>query len=156
MISLFFVHWNVIQLRRFWLNYFLNKFILLVGLFETSLFVDGRYQGTSWLSTSKMYVGIDFLLSHVLQEQFLYCLTWSRNQFLSLNISFLFLQTLLVINSISLYFDYWIFGYLLPNLFLRFWLFLVLCWLLWMLFTLRKLCPVPHASQIISGTVFME
>ena len=43
---------------------------------------------------------------------------------------FLFLQTFLLINSISLCFDPWIFCHPLTNLFLSFLLFLVLLWML--------------------------
>ena len=42
-------------------------------------------------------------MKYVLQQQFLYCFTWNNNQFLILNIFFLFLQTFLLINKISIY-----------------------------------------------------
>ena len=49
---------------------------------------------------------IHFLMTNILQQQFLYCITRSSNQLLNLNIfSFPFLQTFLLINSISLWFD---------------------------------------------------
>ena len=62
--------------------------------------------------------------------------------------SFLFLQTFLLISSISLWFDSWIFCHLLANLFLSFWLFLALFWMLWMLITANKQCHVLHVSRI--------
>ena len=37
-------------------------------------------------STSRMYLGVHFLMTYVLQQQFLYCFIWSPNQFLLLNI----------------------------------------------------------------------
>ena len=102
-------------------------------------------------------------MTNVLQQHFLYCFTWSSNQLLNLNIfSFLFLQTFLLINSISLF---WPLNYLLftdypanwPNLFPNFWLLRVLLWMLWMLITVHKPCHVPHASRITtSGTIFTE
>ena len=92
----------------------------------------------------------------LLQQQLLYFFTWSSDQLLNLNIfSFLFLQTFLLINSISLYFDPWIFSHPLANLFPSFWLFLVLFWILWMLVTVFKLCHVSHTLRITtSGTLF--
>ena len=71
--------------------------------------------------------------------------------------TFFFLQTFLLINSISLCFDPWIFCHPLTNLLPSFWLFLVLFWVLWMLVTMFKPSHVPHASRITtSGTLFME
>ena len=101
-------------------------------------------------------------MTNVLQQQFLYCFTWSSNQLLNLNIfSFLFLQTFLLINSISLCFDYWIFcqhsltG--LTTLFSSFWFFLVLFWMLWILVAVHKLSHVTHASRkTTSRTIFKE
>ena len=103
-------------------------------------------------------VSIHFLMAHVLQQQFLYCFTWSSNQLFILNIfSFLFLQTFLLINSISLSFDPWIFSHLLGNLFRSFWQFLMLFWMLRMLITMHKPCNVSHASQLTtSGTILTE
>ena len=99
-------------------------------------------------------------MKYDLQQQFFYCFTWSGNQFLVLKIfSFLFLQTFLFINSISLCFDPWIFCHLLllANLFLAVWLFVVLFWMLWMLVTVCNICYVPHTSRITSwGTMFTE
>ena len=93
----------------------------------------------------------------------LYYFTWSSNQLLNLNIfSFLFLQTFLLINSISLLLMiessasiHWQTG--LTNLFPSFLLFLVLFWMLRMLVTVHKPCCVPHASRTTtSGTIFTE
>ena len=97
-------------------------------------------------------------MKYVLQQQLLYCFTWSSNQLLNLNVlSLLFLQTFLVINSIPLCFDPPIFCYPLANLFLSFWLFCVLFWMLWMLVTVHKQYHVQHASQITTwATIFME
>ena len=97
-------------------------------------------------------------MKNVLQQQLLYCFTWSSNQLLNLNVfSLLFFQTFLVINSIPLYFDPWIFCHPLANLFPSFWLFCVLFWMLWMLVTVHKQCHVQHASQITTwATIFME
>ena len=97
-------------------------------------------------------------MKYVLQQQLLYCFTWSSNQLLNLNVlSLLFLQTFLVINSIPLCFDPPIFCHPLANLFLSFWLFCVLFWMLWMLVTVYKQYHVQHASQITTwATIFME
>ena len=97
-------------------------------------------------------------MKYVLQQQLLYCFTWSSNQLLNLNVlSLLFLQTFLVINSIPLCFDPPIFCHPLANLFLSFWLFCVLFWMLWMLVTMYKQYHVQHASQITTwATIFME
>ena len=103
-------------------------------------------------------VVVHFRMTHVFQQQFLYCFTWSNNQFIFLNIfSFLFLQTFLLISSISLCFDYWIFCCLLANLFPIVWLFLVLFWMLWILVTVHKPCHVPPASRITTwGKMFKK
>ena len=101
-------------------------------------------------------------MTNVLQKQFWYCFTWNSNQIPNLNIfSFLFIQTVLLINSISLCFSNWIFcQHSLnnwPNLFPSFWLFLVLFWMLWTLVTAHKSCHVPHTSQITTwGTIFRD
>ena len=97
---------------------------------------------SSWSPTSGMLVS--FLMTHFLQQQFLYCYTWSTNQFLLLNsFYFIFLQNLLLINSISHCFDPWIFCHSLANLFPSFWLFLVLFKMLCMLVTVNEPCHVP-------------
>ena len=84
---------------------------------ETSLFVDdGRYMFImiSDHRPAECRYTVHFLMKYVLQQQFLYCFTWSSNQFLVLNsFFFLFLQTFLIINSISLCFDSWIICHLL-------------------------------------------
>ena len=91
-------------------------------------------------------------MTNVLQQQISYCSTWSSNWLLNLNIfSFLFPQAFLLINSISLCFNPWIFSHLQANLFPSFWLFLVLFWVLWMLVTVYKPCHVPHASRITTS-----
>ena len=97
-------------------------------------------------------------MTKVLQQQLSYRFARSSNQLPNLNIfSFLFPQTFLLINSISLCFDPWIFCHPLANLFPSFWLFLVLFWMLWMLVTVFKPCHVLHASRIMtSETLFME
>ena len=85
----------------------------------------------------------------------LYCFIWSSN--LLRIFSFLFLPTCLLIKSISLFFDTWIFCHLLANLFPSFWLFLVLFWMLWMLVTIHKSCHVPHTSWIVTlGVIFTK
>ena len=79
---------------------------------ETSLFVDGRSVGSySYFTCHQIieqqnvarYIAKFSDETNVLQQQFLYCFVWSSNQPLNLNISFLFLQTFLFINSISLF-----------------------------------------------------
>ena len=73
--------------------------------------------------------------------------------------SFLFLQTFLLINSISVF---WSLNLLsstsyLANLFPKFWLFLLFFWMLWMLVTVNKPYHVPHSSRITTwGTIFMD
>ena len=100
-----------------------------------------------------------FLMTNVLQQQFLYCFIWSRNQLLNLNIfSFLFLQTfylstrfisVLTLKSSAIH---WLTCFRVSS-----GLFLVLFWMLWMLVTVHKLCHVPHASRITTcGTIFTE
>ena len=51
---------------------------------------------------------------------------------------------------------HWLTG--LTNLFPRFWLFLVLFWMLWMLVNVHKPCHVPHASRKTTTwrTIFTE
>ena len=97
-------------------------------------------------------------MANVLQKQLLYLFTWSNNQLLNMNIfSFLFLQTFLLINSISLYFEPRIFCHPPANLFPSFWLLLVLFWIVWMLVTLFNSCHLSHASRITArGTLFTE
>ena len=133
---------------------------------ETSFFVDGRSMGTYPLhhhdhideqnvgryltvyitfSDHKCSSITAFILLHI-----------QSNQLLNLNIfCSLFPQMFLLINSISLCFDPWIFCHPLSNSFPRFWLFLVLFWMLWMLVTVHKPCHVPHTPQITTwGTLF--
>ena len=155
----------MIKLRYFWCNYFLNNFPLLICLLRLVYWWQvSRYIATS--SSDRRLAECrytHFLMTNVLQQQFLYCLTWNSNQLLNLNIiSFLFLQTFLLINSISLLLMiessasiHWQTG--LTNLFPSFLLFLVLFWMLWMLVTVYKPCCVPHASRTTtSGTIFTE
>ena len=90
-------------------------------------------------------------------NNFIYCFTWSSNQLLNLNISYLFPQTFLLINSISLCFDPWIFCHPLANLFPSFCLFVVILWMLWMLVTVYKPCHVPRALEITTWeALFIE
>ena len=103
------------------------------------------------ISDPQRNVGIHFLMKYVLQHHFLYYFTCSINQFVILNLfSFLFHQTFLLINSISLCFDRYIFYHLLAIRMIcfrgfggRFWKFLVLIWTLYMLVTVyisRVMC----------------
>ena len=95
-------------------------------------------------------------MTNVLQQQFLYCFIWCSNQLLNLNIfsfcSNVFTYQLdffvLTIEMICHSLTNW------PvNLFINFWLFLVLFWMLWM----HKSCCVPHVSQVKnSGTMFTK
>ena len=107
-------------------------------------------------------IAIHFLMANVLQQQFLYCFTWSSNQLLNLNIlSFLFLQLFLLINSISTFSLFWrlnlTFYHPPANSFPTFWLFLALSWMLRMLVTVHKACHVPHASWVRTrGAIFSE
>ena len=118
----------MIQLRHFWSNYFVNNFSSLVGFLRLLclLMMVGTYSSWSVIIDRHNVLGIHFLMKYVLQQQFLYCFTWSSNQSLILNIfSFLFLQNFLLINSISLCFDPWTFCRLLArylhNVFSSFW-----------------------------------
>ena len=98
---------------------------------------------------------------NVLQEQFLYCFTWSSNQLLNLNIfSFVFLEIFLLINTNSSCFDDWIFcqhsltnwSDQLVSKFLA-----VSCAFLdlWMLVTMDKPCHGPHTSRMTTWiTIF--
>ena len=96
------------------------------------------------------------MMTNALQQQLSYFFTWSSNQLIwtsSLSSDFL------LINSISLCFDSWIFYHPLTSwlTFSSFWLFLVLFWMLWMLVTMFKACLVAHASRITTwGTLFTE
>ena len=70
---------------------------------------------------------------------------------------FLFLKTFLLVNSIFLCFDPWIFCHPLTNLFPGSWLIHVIFWMLWMLVTVHKPCHVPHTSWIKAwGKIFIE
>ena len=85
-------------------------------------------------------------MTNFLQQQLLYFFTIASSQLLNLNIFSLFRFFYLSIDFS-----------LLTNLFLSFWLFLVLFWMLWMLVTAFKLCHVPQVSRITTwGTPFME
>ena len=66
-------------------------------------------------------------------------------------------QAFLFISLISLSFDSWIFCHLLPNLFLSFWLFLVLSWMLLMLVTMsnRISCATRLWNKNL-GNIFFE
>ena len=116
------------------LSYFLNNFSLLVGLWRLVCLLT---VGTYLLHHDHRPAECSYTFSDdsVLQQPFLYCLTWNNNQFLILKIfSFLFLQNFLHINSISLCFDPWIFYHILANMFPSNWLFLASfasceCWL---------------------------
>ena len=71
--------------------------------------------------------------------------------------SFLFLRTFLLIDSISLCFDPWIFyNLLLANLFPNFSLLIMFFCMLWMLVTVNDLCYVPQVSRITWETNFTE
>ena len=128
---------------------------------ETSLIVDGRSVGTHShfiiiiISTSRMcrYLAIlHFLMTNVLQQQLLCFFTWSMNQLLNLNIFPFFIIFTYELDFSVLRSTVWP-----ANLFLSFWLFLVLFWMLWMLVTVFNLCQVPHASRITTwGTLFTE
>ena len=60
-----------------------SRITLICSFVEISLFVDGRYIATYFIMiTHQQNVGIPFLMTHVLQLQFLYCFTWNRNQIL--------------------------------------------------------------------------
>ena len=128
---------------------------------ETSLIVDGRSVGTHRhfiiiiISTSRMcrYLAIlHFLMTNVLQQQLLCFFTWSMNQLLNLNIFPFFIIFTYELDFSVLRSTVWP-----ANLFLSFWLFLVLFWMLWMLVTVFNLCQVPHASGITTwGTLFTE
>ena len=152
LISLFFVHYNVIQLRYFWWNYFFNNFSLLDGFLRlVGLLLVYNY---FIIIIDQQNVG---MMTPVLQKQFLFCLTWSINQLLLSNIFFLFLQTFFYLSTSflsvltpesSVILESWILG---------FWLLLVLLWKLWMLVTMYKACHVPHASRITTWqAILME
>ena len=91
-------------------------------------------------------------MTNVLQQQFLYCFTWSSSQLLNLNIRRLFYLSTRFLSALAIESSaiHWLPG--LTYLFLSFWLFLVgFFWMLWMLVTVH----VRHASQITTwGTIF--
>ena len=98
-----------------WWNYFLNNFSLIVRLLRLVCFIATNSSGI--MIIDQQNTGIHFLLTHVVKQQFLYCFKYSSSQFLILNIFFfLFPQTFLLINSISLCFDPWFFCHLLAKL----------------------------------------
>ena len=107
-------------------------------------------------------IAIHFLMTNVLQQQFLYCFTWSSNQVLNLNIfSFLFRQTFLLTDLSYQFISVLTLKSSAIHWLTCFWvssgLFLVLFWMLWMLVTMHKLCYVLHASRTTTcGTIFME
>ena len=140
--------------------------LLLVGLLRLVCLLMMVSTYSPWsVIIDQQNVCIHFLMKYLLQEQFLYCFTWSSNQFLILNsFSFLFLQTFLLINSISLCFNPWIFCHLLVvciTCFRVLWrsVLAVSCafWMLWILVTVHKPCHVLHASRITTpGTIFTK
>ena len=70
---------------------------------------------------------------------------------------FIFLKTFLLVNSISLCFDPWVFCHPLTSLSPTSWTILVVFWMLWILVTVHKPCHVPHASWITTWeTTFIE
>ena len=101
------------------------------------LFIDGiAIAISSWSLTSRVYV--PFLKKYVLYPVFiLLSPTYNINQLLLLN-TFSSPRSFLLISSIFLSFDHWIFFHLLINLYLSFWLFLVPSRMLWMLVTMNK------------------
>ena len=95
LISLSFVLYSVIWLRYLWWNYFLNNVSFVIDFWDYFVF-NGDHRNIS----------IYFLMTPVFQQQLLYYFTRRSSQFPVLNIfSFLFLQTVLLINSIFLCFD---------------------------------------------------
>ena len=105
--------------------------------------------------TSRMcrYLAIlHFLMTNVLQQQLLCFFTWSSNQLLKLNIFSFFRIFTYELDFSVLPSTGW-----LANLFLSFWLFLVLFWMLWMLATVLNPCHVPHTLRITTWrTLFTE
>ena len=88
-----------------------------------------------------------YIASHGAAVNFL---IWTSSLFFFFRLFYLSTQFLsaLAIESSAIH---WLNG--LSNLFLSFWLFLVVFWMLWMLVTVH----VPHASQITTwGTIFTE
>ena len=81
--SLFFVYYNVIQLRYFCWKYFLINLILLDGLLRLVCLL--MVYSYFFMIIDQENVGT-FLMTHILQQQFLYCFTWCTNQFLLLSI----------------------------------------------------------------------
>ena len=96
-------------------------------------------------------------MTNVLQQQFLYCFTWSSSQLLNLDIfSFLFLYYLLTqfisVLTLKSFAIYWLTCFRVSGE-----LFLVLFWMLWMLVTVHKLYHVSHASRITTcGTIITK
>ena len=123
-----------------------------------------------FISSSTFVLGYVISTSRMLVSSKLYCIFWWQMFFNnSFHISshgavinfpiwaFRFLQTILLINSISLCFDPWILSHPLTNWFPSFWLFLVLFWMLRMLVIVFKSCHAPHASRIRTWrTLFTE
>ena len=94
-------------------------------------------------------------MTHVLQQQFLYCFTWSISQLLLLkNFSF---SSDFSTSQLHFFFFFWSLNFLSCTSKLTCFRISVLFWMLWMLVTVNKPCHVPHASQITtSGTIFTE
>ena len=110
----FLVHYSVIQFVYFWWNYFLNNLGLLVGFLRLVCLLIGTYSSWSVIIYQQNVGSYTFSDEICFSATVFYCSTLSSNKFFILNFfSFLFLQTLLLINSISLCVDSWIFCHLL-------------------------------------------
>ena len=132
---------------------------------ETSLFADVRSVGT-WLIHHQI---IDQQNVSIYIYIYIYILWWQmffNNSFyiasFGVAINFLIWTSFLLfklfyLSTWFLCFDHWMICHSLTNwpvnLFLNFWLFLVLFWMFWM----HKSCCVPHVSQITNwGTIFTK
>ena len=97
-----------------------------------------------------------FLMTIVLQQQFLYCFMWSAAiKFLIWTYLFFFFRLFTYQLDFS---QFWPLNALpSTNLFPNFWLFLVLFRMLWMLFTVHNPCHMLHASRITTWrTIFTK
>ena len=109
---------------------------------------------SSWSLTSRIYV--PFLKKYILYPAFiLLSPTYNINQLLLLN-TFSFPRSFLLISSIFLSFDNWIFFHLLINLYLSFWLFLVPSRMLWMLVAMNKwmICAIRFGNNNVGNNFF--
>ena len=104
---LVFVHYNVIQLSYFWQNYFLNNLSLLDGLLRLVCLLVVHQLHHDIID--KQNVGTFIFWWHIISSNSFYIASHGAIINYFFWTSFLFLQTFLLITSISFCFDPWIF-----------------------------------------------